>query len=112
MVLSPVVSAHRRSALVGIGHGGNEQLQRVVRAHANFAENVPFALVLLLLYELTGGTPWVLHTMGTTLLAGRLAHAWGLSRDSGLSFGRTSGVVATHGVVLLLITLNLACYFS
>ena len=44
------VVAHRREAKVSLGHKG-EKLERVIRAHSNFCETVPFNLLLsLILY--------------------------------------------------------------
>jgi uncharacterized membrane protein YecN with MAPEG domain len=37
----------RRKNKVGLGSGGNEDLERAIRAQGNFAEYVPFGLILL-----------------------------------------------------------------
>ncbi len=66
-----------------------------MRAHANFIEYVPMALILLGLLELSGlGATW-LWIAGGTLLLGRVLHAVGLSRSSGVSFGRFWGILLT-----------------
>jgi hypothetical protein len=41
---------------VTLGDGGSEALQRAIRAHANFGEYVPLALVLQLLLASTGAS--------------------------------------------------------
>lgn len=41
----------RRKYKISIGHNNNEELQRAIRAHANFCEYVPFGLLLsMILY--------------------------------------------------------------
>jgi uncharacterized membrane protein YecN with MAPEG domain len=56
-------------------------VERAARAHGNFAEYVPFALLLLALCEIHGLPDWALHVFGTLLLAGRVLHAVGISQD-------------------------------
>ena len=51
ILLSARVIAQRREAKVEIGHGESAQLLRRMRVHANFAEYVPFALLLMTLAE-------------------------------------------------------------
>ena len=53
--LSLRVSRLRRPLKIGVGDGGNEALLRRMRAHGNFAENMPIFLILLGLLELAGG---------------------------------------------------------
>ena len=58
--LSLRVSRLRRPLKIGVGDGGNEVLLRRMRAHGNFAENMPIFLILLGLLELaTGGNLWL-----------------------------------------------------
>ena len=73
---------------IGIGHGEDRQLERRIRVHANAVENLPLALILLGGMELNGYDDRIIHTFGATLLASRVAHAWGLSHHSGTSRGR------------------------
>ncbi|WP_198371090.1 MAPEG family protein [Roseomonas rosulenta] len=97
--LSLRVIGLRRRLRVAIGAGGQPALERGMRAQANFAEYVPFALVLLALAE-AGGTPWwVLHPLGAALLAGRIAHGWGITRESEDFRFRVGGMMATFGVI-------------
>ncbi len=51
LVLSFRVIGVRRGQRVEIGDGGDKELLRRMRVHANFAEYVPLALVLLALAE-------------------------------------------------------------
>ncbi|MBN8543101.1 MAG: MAPEG family protein [Alphaproteobacteria bacterium] len=61
-----------------LGDGGHHELQRAIRAHAHFAEYVPFSLLLILMLELQGSNHYLLHGLGITLAIGRLLHAYSL----------------------------------
>lgn len=100
----------RRSLQVGIGSGGHDSLERAVRTHANFAEYVPLALILLVLVEIATATPvWLLHLLGLVLLAGRVMHGFlGLNRRAGYSSGRFFGTALTWGVVAVAALLLIA----
>lgn len=99
--LSMRVIGQRRRARIAIGTGGDPALERAMRAQANFAEYVPFALVLMALAE-AGGTPtWVIHPLGAALLAGRLAHGWGIAREPEDYRFRVGGMMATFSVIAL-----------
>lgn len=95
VVLALAVVAQRRRAAVGLGDGGDRKLQQSIRVHANAIENLPLALLLLLLLELGGTGAEVLHGFGAALLIARAMHAWGFSRRSGTSPGRFFGTLVT-----------------
>jgi hypothetical protein len=101
VVLAIRVIAMRRSARVAVGDGGDAELRRRMRVQANFAEYVPFALLLLALAEGLGGPGWMIHALGLALLAGRLSHAWGMSQAREVFGFRVGGMVATFSVILL-----------
>jgi uncharacterized membrane protein YecN with MAPEG domain len=90
----------RRQQAIGLGDGGNADLQQCIRVHANALENLPLALLLLLLLELRGIPAVWLHGLGTSLIVARVLHAWGFSRRKGVSFGRFSGTLLTWGLML------------
>ena len=71
----------------------------VLRVQANFVENVPLALLLLLMMELNGASPSILHALGLSLITFRLLHAWGLSRNEGANYPR---LIGAQGTFLLL----------
>ena len=100
VVLAARIVPLRRSRRVGLGDGGDKDLRRAVRTHANLVEYAPMALILMAACELNAGPPWLLHGLGVALVAGRLLHALGLSRSSGISFGRTAGTALTWSVLL------------
>jgi uncharacterized membrane protein YecN with MAPEG domain len=100
VVLGARIVPLRRSRRVGLGDGGDKDLRRAVRIHANLVEYAPMALILMAACELNGAPAWLLHGLGVALVAGRLLHALGLSRSSGISFGRTAGTALTWSVLL------------
>jgi uncharacterized membrane protein YecN with MAPEG domain len=85
---------------IGLGDGGNPDLTRRVRAHANAVENLPLALLLLGGMELNGYPAGLIHGFGATLFVSRAAHAWGLSHSSGTSRGRFLGTLFTWLLML------------
>lgn len=89
-----VVQVRQRSN-IGIGDGGNPDLQRAIRVHANFIEYVPLALIMLLILEVTGTPPGFVHIFGFTLFMSRVLHAHGLSGNSGYSKSRFYGTLGT-----------------
>ncbi|HKZ97257.1 MAG TPA: MAPEG family protein [Hyphomicrobiaceae bacterium] len=99
LLLSSRVIAQRREARVEIGHGESPQLLRRMRVHANFAEYVPFALLLIALAESLKAPHAFLHLLGLVLLAARLIHAYGLSQTPHILRLRMLGVTLTFGVI-------------
>ena len=78
--LSLRVSRLRRPLKIGVGDGGNEVLARRMRAHGNFAENVPLMLVLLGFVELATGGNLFLWGAAILFILARIAHAFGMDR--------------------------------
>jgi uncharacterized membrane protein YecN with MAPEG domain len=101
LAFSAQVSRWRGRAKTGLGDGGNAQLARWIRVQGNFVEYVPLALLLLALLEIAGAPRGWLLAGGSTLLLGRLLHAWGLLRHAGVSFGRFVGTALTWGMMLV-----------
>jgi hypothetical protein len=85
---------------VGLGDGGQPDLQAAVRIHANAAEYLPLGLVMLLVLELMAARLWVLHALGLALLVGRVAHCIGLRTRSGASLGRSVGMALSFAAFL------------
>lgn len=92
--LANEVSRMRKKHGVSLGQGEHPEMLVAIRAHSNNAEFVPLAIVLLLVAELCGGSPMVLHIVGGGLLLARVAHWIGLPRKSPNVF-RFSGVAMT-----------------
>lgn len=90
----------RYRARASLGDGGDAGLQQAIRAHGNFAEFVPFALVILTLAELNGSPAWSIHALGCVLVLARLSHAWGITGGKDRLRFRQFGVIATFLVLL------------
>jgi uncharacterized membrane protein YecN with MAPEG domain len=96
LVLSMRVVRARFKTNTAIGDGGKPEMAAPLRAHANNAEYVPVALILLwALASPLGRSIWLIHGMGVTLTVGRILHAIGLSRSIGPSQLRLLGMVLT-----------------
>lgn len=96
LVLSILVVRARVVTGTEIGDGGKREMAAPLRAHANNAEYVPMALLLMwALASPIGGSIWLIHGVGAPLTLGRLIHAIGLSRSTGVSSLRFLGMVLT-----------------
>ena len=105
--LSRNVIVARRRQRVALGDGGHTELLRRMRAHGNFAEYVPFALVLMALGEIQGLYPILVHALGLILLIGRCLHAYGVSRTPEDFRFRVTGMALTFSVLALAAVANL-----
>jgi hypothetical protein len=108
VVLAILVVRQRIKHRVGLGIGKEPRMLQTVRMHGNFAEYVPFLLILVALLELQQSPVWQLHLVAGLTLAGRVLHAVGLWQSSGTSVPRFVGMLSTFaaliaGAVLLLV---------
>ena len=71
------------------------QPDAVLRVQANFVENVPLALLLLLLIEVQGAPSEFVHMFGAGLFLCRLMHAYGLGTKEGANYPRLIGAQGT-----------------
>lgn len=99
LLLSVRVIAQRREARVEIGHGESAELLRRARVHANFAEYVPMALLMLAFAESLKAPSIVLHVLGLALVAGRYIHAYALSQSPHILRLRVLGMWLTLGTI-------------
>jgi len=105
--LAAQVIRGRYRTKAALGSGGDAGLERAIRAHANFAEYVPLALILIALAELQGAGSWLVHLLGAVLLAGRTIHAFGISREAEVLAWRRNGMILTFTVLALAALANL-----
>lgn len=93
-----------------INHQGNDNglLQRKVRAHGNFAEYVPHALLFVVALVSMQAQTWLVWLLGSLLTFARIAHALGLIKTYGPSPGRAIGFFLTWLVYLVG---SLACIY-
>jgi len=89
----------RRGRDMSLGDGGDGAMLRVIRGHANFAEYVPLALLLMAILELCNFSAYIIHGMGAMLLTGRLLHGYALSFTDKFPFGRFWGTALTFVVL-------------
>ncbi len=89
----------RRGHGISLGDGGDPAMLRVIRGHANFAEYVPLALLLMAILELCNLSAYVLHALGAMLLIGRLLHGYAFSFTDKFRFGRFWGTALTFLVL-------------
>ena len=85
----------RKKAMVAIGDGGQPLLRRAIRVHGNFAEYVPFALVLIWMAEMSTRSNLLTHSLGILLITGRILHAYGVSQERENLRFRQIGTVMT-----------------
>jgi uncharacterized protein len=95
LFLSIRVVGWRREHRVELGHGDNAELLRRMRVHANFAEYVPFTLLLMALAESMTPPRPLLHLVGIILVVGRIMHAYGLSQTPQILRYRVWGMTLT-----------------
>jgi uncharacterized protein len=74
--------------------GGDKQLLRRIRAHANLAETAPIVLLLMALHEISGAPVLWLWIAGGVFFVGRCIHAGGLMLQ-GWFWARQVGMLAT-----------------
>ena len=102
LVLAYVVVAGRRKHKIRLGGGGNQALERAIRAHANAAEYIPAGLVGIVLLAWFEASPlWLLHASGISLTLGRILHGIGLNAGE-LNLGRQLGTALTWLAYLLI----------
>jgi uncharacterized protein len=100
VALSVRVANTRRVIRIGLGTGGNVILERRIRVQGNFAEYVPFALILFTFIELQGWSRWLLHVLCLVLLAARMAHAYGVAQEPEDIRIRAIAMIVTFSVLL------------
>lgn len=102
--LTALVTTHRLRTNISLLDGGDVLLTRRIRAHANFTETMPMALLLMLLLELARWDAVLLGGCAVLLLGGRLLHAAGIlqpqafvARRLGMFFTLTSILLMAGG---------------
>lgn len=102
LVLAARIVWLRNTRKVGLGDGGDRQLARAIRVHANAVEYLPLALLLLLVLELEHVAALWLNVFGIALIVARILHVTGLSASSGYSVGRFAGTLMTWLAMLVM----------
>lgn len=107
--LSMDVIAVRRKHKIGLGDGGNDELQAAIRAQGNATEYIPITLILMFLLENIVVYNWIIHLAGITLLTGRIIHAIGIKHQDIKK--RALGMKITLYLIIALSILNIV-YFA
>jgi uncharacterized protein len=100
MTLMFTVIGERWRARQSLGEAGDDALLRAVRRHGNYAENAAVFIASLALLEMIGAPRVLVIALAGLIVAGRLLHAIGLSREQTVNLWRAGGVVATLGAGL------------
>ncbi|MGE4327823.1 MAG: MAPEG family protein [Pseudodonghicola sp.] len=107
LLLSAHVIKQRIATHQSLGDGGDDTLNRRIRAHANFAEYAPLTLILIAAFEAQGGAAPLVHLAGIALLLSRAMHAYGMQGDSH-AWGRKYGIVTCFLLILVLSLADIA----
>ena len=100
------VVRNRRKYKIGYGDAENKDLCKAISAHSNAVENIPLALLLLLMLEVNQLSSTLLIAFGSALLLARIIHAFGLLKTVYVSFGRTYGTMLTWLIMIVMAALN------
>ncbi len=76
------------------GDGGDVLLFRRMRAHSNFTEYAPIALVLIVLLDLMDQDGWLLGLTALAFMIGRVLHGIGMDAEKE-AWPRASGMALT-----------------
>lgn len=95
------VGNYRRTSKINFGEGGDMELRNRMRGHGNFIENVPIALMLLLLNDLNGLSDMSLMALGSVLLVSRIVHYLMIVTRSLPIILRPLSMLGTLGTILV-----------
>lgn len=114
MILAPMlmwrVGKVRMSKKIDLGDGGDDLMYARIRAHGNFTENAPLALIGLIGLAMLSAHPIALHIFGAAFFIGRILHAMGMAKTfgQGRMFGTLLTVLTFYGqaayILFLIIT--------
>ena len=94
------VGNYRFKSRISLGDGGDPEMRNRVRAHGNFIENVPIAVLLILLNDLDGAQDNTLILMGSILLISRLTHYLTIATRRLPVILRPLSMIGTLGTIL------------
>ena len=97
--LSLRVIRMRRRDRVALSDAKHPSLQRAIRVHANFAEYVPFALLLAAFVEFQQSSSLIVHLICLALVLGRVVHAYGVSQETENYKFRVAGMALTFAAI-------------
>lgn len=99
LILTPIlmfrVGQVRIKEKISLGDGDNPALFARIRAHGNYVETAPFALIGLFAMAMMGAHAIALHIFGAIFLLGRVLHAHGMDQKGSNGKGRLIGMMMT-----------------
>ena len=108
VLLSIQVIRQRTATRTAFGDGNDSKLKHYISAHANFAQYVPFFILISALNEMAGMQGNLLYVLNFIMLYGRISHAYGISvhelnhsDDGNVLRFRKTGMMATFAAISL-----------
>ena len=99
LILTPIlmfrVGQVRIKEKINLGDGDNPVLFARIRAHGNYVETTPFALIGLFALAMMGASPIGLHIFGALFFLGRICHCHGMDQANSSGKGRVIGMLMT-----------------
>jgi len=74
---------------------GDQTTVRAIRAHGNATEYIPLAILLMLILSLLSAPALLLHILGGAFTVGRIAQAYGMTRETHPNAIRFTGNLLT-----------------
>lgn len=105
LALTWTVVRYRRRLKIVLGDGGEKAVEKAIRGQANAAEQMPMALILMGLCELSGANTSSLIGLAVIFTLGRLLHGAyfaGLIPWRGRFYGMLLTLIGQAGLILLL----------
>lgn len=103
--LSLNVIKARRKNRIKYADGDVEELKIARSAQSNAVDYIPITVILLFALEFNGGNIWLLHSLGTIFVVGRVIHCRSILADK--LKGRVLGMQITFYTIIALAILNL-----
>jgi uncharacterized protein len=89
----------RQKFRTSLGDGQQPLLQRAIRVHGNFAEYVPFTMLLIYFIEAQTANKILINFLCIGLLIARISHAYGVSQVEEKLHFRIFGMVTTGLII-------------
>jgi hypothetical protein len=107
--LSVRVGQTRTRLKINLGDGGHPEMVKAIRAHGNYVEYAPLALLGLFALASIGANAIIVHALGAFFFFARVSHLLGLGLGV-WPLGRFVGTLCT--MLTLLATAGLLLYFA
>ncbi len=107
IILSMRIIGVRRGEKVSLGDGGNDTLQRRIRAQGNLVEYGPMGVLLILVAELQMANLFLLGAATAAFVMGRILHGYALGFTEQAMRARVTGMMLTFFGLLGLVAINL-----